>query len=251
MSVIKTMPGHTLFASGLLLRASANAIFGAVLALALWASLTPALAQVNVHEPDPAVWLRQIYDFYQRSEKNPESDPQPSFGLVVERASKSLAALFKKNDECEAKQGGVCALDWDFVIDGQDFQLSNVKVADAVVAGDKATVTASFTNMGATCVNTYSFVREDGEWKGRGHRDQARLRRAGADCEASERVRLWSVTAERALCLHSALGCLPHPATCELQCAAEKLAPFVNAVAWIEAILHWAESQPACCVSGR
>jgi hypothetical protein len=83
----------------------------------------------------------------------------------MKRASKSLAALFKKNRDCEKKAKGICALDWDFIIDGQDYALSNIKVSSAVVAGNKATVTVTFRNFDETDVNVYSFVREGGQWK--------------------------------------------------------------------------------------
>ena len=115
-----------------------------------------------MREPDPAVWLRQVYDLYQRAEKSPALDQQATTDLVVKRASKSLAALFKRNDDCEAKSDAICALDWDFVIDGQDYRLSNVKVGSA---GDKAAVTVTFRNFTADSTNVYFFVREDGQWK--------------------------------------------------------------------------------------
>ncbi len=138
----------------------------AALAGALIAAGAPARAQVNEREPDPAVWLRQVYDQYRRTQ-DADPDKQPDFRIVVKRASKSLAALFKKDDDCMERLGGVCALDWDFVIDGQDYRLSNVKVGAVVVAGDKATatVTVLFKNMTTLCVNVYVFVREDGQWK--------------------------------------------------------------------------------------
>ena len=139
------------------------------LATALTAGLMGAAAaagaQVNAREPDPAVWLRQVYDLYHRAEKSKALDIPSSTELFAKRASKSLAALFKRNDDCEAEGKGVCALDWDFVIDGQDWTLSNVKVGPIVAAGDKATVTVTFRNFTTACVNVYSFVREDGQWK--------------------------------------------------------------------------------------
>lgn len=136
----------------------------AALAGALIAAGAPARAQVNDGEPSPAAWLRQVYDQYRRTQ-DADSGKQPDFRIVVKRASKSLAALFKKDDDCMERSGGVCALDWDFVIDGQDYRLSNIKVGAAVVAGDKVTVTVSFKNMTTPCVNVYVFVREDGQWK--------------------------------------------------------------------------------------
>jgi hypothetical protein len=142
-----------------------NCALAAAVAAGLLAAIAPARAQVNPREPDPTVWLRQIYDLYHRMEKSSDPDAQPTYELVELRASKALAALFKKNKDCETKSNEICALDWDFVIDGQDYQLSNVNVGATVVAGDKATVTVKFKNMKTPCVNVYSFVREGGEWK--------------------------------------------------------------------------------------
>jgi hypothetical protein len=135
------------------------------LACALTAFAAPASAQVNAREPDPSVWLRQIYDAYHRAEKSTSMNNGPDVGLIVKRASKSLAALFSKEDACVKKSGEICALDWDFVIDGQDWEISNVKVGAPVIDGDKATVTATFRNFKSPCVNVYFFVREDGVWK--------------------------------------------------------------------------------------
>ena len=142
-----------------------NWLLAAALAAGLMAGAAPARAQVNAGEPDPAVWLRQIYDLYHRAEKSRELNIPSSTELFAKRASKSLAALFKRNDACDAEGKGVCALDWDFVIDGQDWTLSNVKVGPIVAAGDKATVTVTFRNFKSACVNVYFFVREDGQWK--------------------------------------------------------------------------------------
>ena len=142
-----------------------NWALAAALTAGLMGAAAAAGAQVNAREPDPAVWLRQVYDLYHRAEKSKALDIPSSTELFAKRASKSLAALFKRNDDCEAEGKGVCALDWDFIIDGQDWTLSNVKVGPIVAAGDKATVTVTFRNFTTACVNVYSFVREDGQWK--------------------------------------------------------------------------------------
>jgi hypothetical protein len=137
----------------------------AVITATLMISPVPAQAQLNMGEPDPAVWLRQVYDLYQRAEKDKGLEKQATYRIVVKRASKSLAALFKKNDACEVKWKGVCALDWDFIVDGQDNQLTNIKVDDAAISGDKATVTVTFKNFDTPCKNTFHFAREGGVWK--------------------------------------------------------------------------------------
>lgn len=124
-----------------------------------------AKVPVDMREPDPAVWLRQIYDLYQRAETVTALANQATYRIITRRASKSLAGLFRKNDACEKKSHGICAIDWDFVIDGQDYHLSNVSVGPADIAGDTAKVTVSFRNFDSDCVNVYTFVREDGQWK--------------------------------------------------------------------------------------
>lgn len=124
-----------------------------------------AEAQVKPTEPDPVVWLKQVYDLYQRAQTNKKLERQATIDLVERRSSKALAALFKKDADCSKKEQGVCALDWDFVVDGQDYKLSNVQVAPAQIDGDKATVVVTFKNMTENCRNVYSFVKEDGLWK--------------------------------------------------------------------------------------
>jgi hypothetical protein len=142
-----------------------NWLRAAALAGALLSIAAPVYAQVNAREPDPAVWLRQVYDLYHRAEHSAALEKQANTDLVVKRSSKALGALFKKDNDCVAKGDGVCALDWDFVIDGQDWRISNVNVGSPVIDGDKATVTVTFKNFKESCINVYSFVRENGAWK--------------------------------------------------------------------------------------
>jgi hypothetical protein len=136
---------------------------GLVLVAALMAG--GAQAQVKPNEPDPVVWLKQVYDLYHRAQTNKRLENQATTALIEKRSSKALAALFKKDADCSKKEQGVCALDWDFVIDGQDYKISNVQVAPATITGDKATVVVTFVNMTSKCRNVYSFVKEDGSWK--------------------------------------------------------------------------------------
>ncbi|MBN9062534.1 MAG: DUF3828 domain-containing protein [Rhizobiales bacterium] len=141
-----------------------NWLGGALLAAALLAG-SGARAQVNMNEPDPSVWLKSVYDLYQRAETNTKLMREANYRLIVKRAAKPLAALFRRNDACEKKSGGICALDWDLIVNGQDSQLTDISVGAAAITGDKATVTATFKNMGAENRNTYFFVRENGVWK--------------------------------------------------------------------------------------
>ncbi len=135
----------------------------AALTAGLLLSGATALAQSDPSAADPAAWLRQVYDLYHRAEAAPAL--QASDRLIRRRASKAFAALFARNAACETRGEGVCALDWDFVIDGQDYALSNVTVGPLVVAGEHATVTVKFRDFDTDCVNVYAFVREGGMWK--------------------------------------------------------------------------------------
>lgn len=143
----------------------ARKFFQRVLVAALAIEFSAADAAPLAREPDPTIWLRKIYDLYHHAETSKETEKQTNLELIEARASKSLAALFKRDHDCEVKERGVCALDWDFIIDGQDWRLSKIDVGALVVAGDKATVTVSFDNYGTTCRNIYYFVRENGAWK--------------------------------------------------------------------------------------
>ncbi len=133
--------------------------------LALTTALLIASGAARAEEVEPAAWLRQVYAAYERAQNNDKLDSQVSYKLVARRASRSLAALFKRNADCEKKSSEICAIDWDFVIDGQDWELSKVNVGAAHIVGDKATVTVSFQNLKTPCVNVYYFVREGGDWK--------------------------------------------------------------------------------------
>ncbi|WP_342360418.1 DUF3828 domain-containing protein [Terrarubrum flagellatum] len=137
----------------------------AILALASLALATPVNAQVNAREPDPAVWLKSVYDLYVRAEKDEKLQKTANYRLVVARASKSFAALWRKNDACEKKEQGVCAIDWDFIVNGQDNRLSEIKVSPTQTAGEKATVTVDFKNFDSKNHNTFYFVKEGGVWK--------------------------------------------------------------------------------------
>jgi hypothetical protein len=134
-------------------------------ALALLAALLAGAGEAQPDlRADPAVWLRQVYAFYQHAQNNPALDPQVS-GLVKRRASRALAALFKRDEECFRKSNKICALDWNYVIDGQDWEISQVKVGPLQARGDRATVTVSFVNLKKPCVNVFYFVRESADWK--------------------------------------------------------------------------------------
>ncbi|MGL4324810.1 MAG: hypothetical protein ACRCTD_12305 [Beijerinckiaceae bacterium] len=121
---------------------------------------------VNPREPDPAVWVQSIYDLYKRAEKDDTLLRHANYNLVQKRAARPLLLLFKKDEACMKKNGGgPCAFDADFIINGQDFELSDIKVSPAVINGDKATVTVHFKNFKADNTNRFYFVKQGDLWK--------------------------------------------------------------------------------------
>ena len=130
--------------------------------LVLLAFVCPARAQPP---DDPALWLRQTYELYARAEKNPDLLKDSAETLAERRASRRFKALLDRDLACEIKTHEICAIDWDFIVNGQDWALSHVEVGPLQASGPRGIVTVTFVNMKSTNRNVYEFVREDGAWK--------------------------------------------------------------------------------------
>ena len=114
---------------------------------------------------EPVAWLRQTYALYHRAEKDSALLKESAPDLIAPFASPALAALFKREADCVKKSQGICALDWDFIVNGQDWELGPVKVGPLQASGDKATVTVDFSNMKTPNTVVYYLVRIGGTWK--------------------------------------------------------------------------------------
>ena len=73
--------------------------------------------------------------------------------------------MLRRDLACEAQSHEICAIDWDFIVNGQDWELSKVQVGALQASGDRASLTVTFGNLKSTNRNVYEFVREDGGWK--------------------------------------------------------------------------------------
>jgi hypothetical protein len=122
---------------------------------------SPASAQTD----DPAIWLRQTYEAYHRAETDPDLVKDSAETLAARHASRAFAALFKRDLDCENRSHEICAIDWDFIVNGQAWELSHVNVGALQVHGARATLAVTFGNMKSNNRNVYEFVREDGAWK--------------------------------------------------------------------------------------
>lgn len=120
-----------------------------VVALAL-----AGFTQVPRGVEDPRAFVEQRYAHYLGGR------PPPSQHLD-EYASERLTALVHSYDEAE---GGEDRLGFDWWIDGQDWELSEVRVTQVEDASDRRTVIARFANFGRVSVNRFHFVRAHGRW---------------------------------------------------------------------------------------
>jgi hypothetical protein len=99
--------------------------------------------------------------------KRYQSDKRPLYalGLMRPRASKRLAVLIDKEERCKARTREICNLEFDVIVNGQDWELKGVRVELATLSDRRASVAARFTNIGTPQEIVYSFVRETGKWK--------------------------------------------------------------------------------------
>jgi len=78
--------------------------------------------------------------------------------------SKALNDLFAK-DAAETPEGDIGRLDFDPYVDGQDYQLTDLKIGTPAVSGDAASVEVTFHNFEQAEDMTYALVKEADGWK--------------------------------------------------------------------------------------
>jgi hypothetical protein len=109
--------------------------------------------------PDPAAIIQPLYDPYlAEGAQLPALEQQAPWSVAM------LASLREMMARSQAQ--GEPILDFDPLIDAQDYQLTNLNVTtDAVVANSHATVRANFTNAGAPSEVVYDLIWENGGWR--------------------------------------------------------------------------------------
>ncbi|MET3898592.1 hypothetical protein ABIB57_002541 [Devosia sp. UYZn731] len=78
--------------------------------------------------------------------------------------SAGLQALYDADAQA-TPEGDSGALDFDPFIDGQDWQITDLQIGAAGIAGDYASADVSFKNFGEERTLSYDLVKEDGGWK--------------------------------------------------------------------------------------
>ncbi len=119
-----------------------------ILAIAVGAASPP-----KAIDSDPVSLITAIYQAY--------LDNTPALDDIY---SKRLQALLDK-DAQETPEGMVGRIDWDVFVDGQDFDLSALKIVPVSQDASKAQIRATFINMGEQRNMLFDLVREDGHWR--------------------------------------------------------------------------------------
>ena len=97
----------------------------------------------------PAQIVQKLYDAYQ------QPSVQENTALFEDYASTELKALLAKDEQLAGDEIG--CLDYDFVIQGQDYDAESIKKTLKIKALDKESVEAKFTNFDPTTV-IYKFA---------------------------------------------------------------------------------------------
>ena len=134
----------------------------AAAAFALLAACSPPASEAPEAAstaPDPADTIRPLYDPYLT-----EGASFPGFENQAPWSASLWAALQAMMARSQAR--GEPILDFDPLIDAQDYQLTNLNVTtDSVVENSHATVRANFVNAGAPTEVIYDLVWENGGWR--------------------------------------------------------------------------------------
>lgn len=128
-----------------------------------FSALLPAIALAA--EPTPDATVRKAYAVTQKTLDGGGEPPwrPPHRDALM---SKSLAALFARDDRYQDESGDIGHVGADPFIQGQDGEVKNLKVTVTQgPAGGKALVTASFRSFGKAMSVPFRMVEEGGGWR--------------------------------------------------------------------------------------
>lgn len=126
------------------------------LALALLITVAGALPAFAFDTPQAL--LKALYAPYAKADFDWSSFDESKL------RSKALNDLFAK-DAAETPEGDVGRLDFDPYVDGQDYDLKNLKIGEPAITGDAASVEVTFKNFDQAEDMTYALVKESDGWK--------------------------------------------------------------------------------------
>ena len=149
-------------------------LFFAALLLALFGSVSVGTAQSDDdtpvptksgctakalgRHPDPRLLVACFYlPFVDASFMD---EDYKSLKLLTAFASRDLKGRLRRESECQIRIGGICSLDYNMFIWGQDFE--NVRILDTRFDPTRKIVTIRIENFGHTKPIDYHFITENG-----------------------------------------------------------------------------------------
>jgi hypothetical protein len=114
----------------------------------------PDAAAQSPHDADPVKLITAIYQTY-------TVDNSPAVPNVYSRRLQLLLDTDAKN----TPPGDAGTIDWDVFVDGNNWELSNLRIALVARSGSDATVQVSFDNFGKPRKQLFALIREQGKWR--------------------------------------------------------------------------------------
>jgi Protein of unknown function (DUF3828) len=111
--------------------------------------------------PEPVQIVRR---FYQPYLKDDSAGGKSALDVIKPHATPELRRLIAKEETCARKQQGICNIEADVLIDGQDWKLSAFQVTALNVSEDRITVRAAFRNTGRPTIVEFPFVKSGDRW---------------------------------------------------------------------------------------
>jgi len=91
-------------------------------------------------------------------------DDKSALDLIRPYADASLGKAIDADNACQVQEQGICNMDFDVLIDGQDWDLSGFHIQDEAEAGGRQTIRAVFIN-GIPHRISFAFVKTKAGWR--------------------------------------------------------------------------------------
>jgi hypothetical protein len=135
-------------------------------ALIAFAVLNAVLFAAGAHaENTPIDVVKNFYAPYLLSQEHKgEAPTQSALDLMKPYASNQLKASIQKENDCLERTHELCSIDWDVIVDGQDWNITGLTITPVASDATHQTIRADFKNFDPVQI-TYYFIREENDWK--------------------------------------------------------------------------------------
>ena len=131
-------------------------------------ALFPGVVAASAHnQSSPQQIIEGFYNSYIFDPAHPEiKRPKPNaLKTIRSYASKSFAKAIDAENRCTHKTHEICAIDSDIIIDGQDWDISQVSVTKEKNTENTQIIRAQFLNFNRNHILRYFFIKENNIWK--------------------------------------------------------------------------------------